>query len=427
MRRLRKLRLNRRNQERGAVAVIVAVFTSTVVLGMLAFSVDMGNIEFERRQLQNGTDAAAMALAQTCATDASACDPTKTPTMLNPLASANAVDNMSQLDTSRGTNGQCVRNSTPAQVFPGMPTCASASSDASVSDLSQCVPLPSDYKSGNGAKLAYVETYVQTKSTAVDNTILPSIFAKAAAGVDGVRQTACARAVWGPGAPSSKNVVSLTMSECDWAAQTGYPSATNYPAAPSGIWPGYSNADARPDWPSVEHAVWSKGNPVANCDTSSPGGTAPGGFAWLAGQGCQATMTEGWIKTDPGADQECTQAQLLNMRGKLVYIPVFDCRATAPANPIPSTPATFCTDSNGNNTYYHISGFAPFYLSGWFLGANADSKMESIKPPTGRYLCSGPDRCLFGWFTQGLIAEGDFEWSSPTDPNYGITIVKPAG
>jgi hypothetical protein len=427
MRRLGNLGLNRRNKERGAVAVIVAVFTSTVVLGMLAFSVDMGNIEFERRQLQNGTDAAAMALAQTCATDASACDPSKTPTMLNSLASANAVDKMSQLDTSRGTNGQCVRNSTPPQSFPGMPTCASASSDASISDLSQCVPLPSEFKSGDGAKLPYVETYVQTKSAAVDNTLLPSIFAKAAAGVDGVRQTACARAVWGPGAPSSKNVVSLTMSECDWAAQTGFPSAPNYPAAPSGAWPGYSDADARPDWPSVEHAVWSKGNPVADCDTSSPGGTAPGGFAWLAGQGCQATVTEGWIKTDPGADQECTQAQLLNMRGKLVYIPVFDCRAKAATNPIPTTPADFCTDSNGANTYYHISGFAPFYLSGWFFGANAASNMDSIKPPAGRYLCGGSERCLFGWFTQGLIAEGDFEWASPSDPNYGITIVKPAG
>lgn len=420
--------LGTKKRDRGAVAVIVAVFSSTVIIGMLAFSVDIGSIDYERRQLQNGTDAAAMALAQTCALDPTGCDPTKTVAALNLLASANAIDQMSQLDTARGIQGQCARDADPALGFPGMPKCASASSDAAVNDLAQCPPLPAYYKTGDGAKLPYVETYVQTKSSAADNTILPSIFAKALTGSDGVRQTACARFAWGGGAPSSKNVISLTMSECDWAAQTGFPASANYPAAPSGPWPGYSNTNpAQPAWPTVEHAVWSKGNPVPNCDTSSPGGTAPGGFAWLTGQACQATLNEGWIKTDPGADAECTQTQLGALRGTVVYVPVFDCMASAIQTPIPTGDPNYCKTGNGSNTYYHISGFAPFYLSGWFLGNSSDKNMESIKPPAGRYLCSGSDRCLFGWFTRGLIPEGDFQLSTPSDPNYGITLLKPAG
>ncbi len=424
-----EVRHARSTREHGAVAIVVAVFASTVVMAMLALTIDVGNIRFERRQLQNGADATAMALAQACALDASTCAPATTEPALNQLASDNAADHKSQLDVARGSRGQCVRNSTPPLPFPAtMPTCPSASADASVTDLTQCLPLSNGYKTGNGASLAYVETYVQTKSSAVDNTILPSSFGKAVANFDGARQTACARAVWGGGAPTSQNVISLTISECDWSAQTGFPATPNFPPAPSGAPPGYSNTDDRPDWPTAEHAVWSKDNPSPNCDTSSPGGTAPGGFAWLAGQGCQATMHEGWVQSDPGANEECTRAQLLNLRGKVIYIPVFDCRATAPTNPIPATPTNFCTQSSGSNTYYHVSGFAAFYLAGWYFGNNADSKMESIAPPAGRYLCSGgSERCIFGWFTRGLITDGDFQWGSPSDPNYGITIVKPAG
>ena len=419
-----------RRRERGATAVVVTLVVTFIALPALAISIDIGNIMFERRQLQNGTDAASLSLAQTCAGSAAACDATLTPAGLNSLASANAADGQSQLNTAFGLNGQCARP--PKDVtYANMPPCLSATAtaaqqEAALKDLGACPPVGSYYTSGAGKDLGYVETYVQTKSTAVDNTILPSTFAKGITG-GGTRQTSCARAAWGPGAPASTNVVSLTMSECDWKAQVGTP--PSYPPAPSGAWPGYSDTDDRPNWPSVEHAVWSKGNPVAGCDTSSPGGTAPGGFAWLKGQGCSATMTEGWVTTDPGADAECTRAQLESYRGTVIFIPVFDCRAGVAKNPIPSetTEPGYCSSGSGSNVYYHVAGFAPFYLSGWFFGNAADKKLESVKPPTGRYLCSGDDRCLFGWFTTGVIPAGDFVLSTPTDPNYGITIVQPAG
>ena len=66
-------RLNRRKgflrslrDESGAVVVIVAV-AMVALLGAVAFSVDIGAILFERGQLQNGADAAALAVAQDCA------------------------------------------------------------------------------------------------------------------------------------------------------------------------------------------------------------------------------------------------------------------------------------------------------------------------------------------------------------------------
>ena len=49
--------------ERGAVLVFVAVGL-VMLLGFTAFTVDFGRIYSERRELQNGADAAALAVAQ---------------------------------------------------------------------------------------------------------------------------------------------------------------------------------------------------------------------------------------------------------------------------------------------------------------------------------------------------------------------------
>jgi hypothetical protein len=56
----------RLREERGAAAVIIALFM-VVLLGAAAFSIDIGAIFSERGQLQNGADAAAVAVAQDCA------------------------------------------------------------------------------------------------------------------------------------------------------------------------------------------------------------------------------------------------------------------------------------------------------------------------------------------------------------------------
>lgn len=53
-------------QDDGATAVIVAILI-VVLLGMAAIVVDIGNLMWERRSLQNSADAAALAVAQDCA------------------------------------------------------------------------------------------------------------------------------------------------------------------------------------------------------------------------------------------------------------------------------------------------------------------------------------------------------------------------
>ena len=169
MRRLSTMRGMRR--DRGATAVVAALVITFVAMPAMALSVDIGNIMFERRQVQNGSDSTSMALAQMCANDATTCNATTSVTALNTLASANAIDNASQLNTAIGTNGQCARPPTGV-TYAGMPVCASSSATAAqktaaLNNLGLCPPLSAYYVSGAGKDLGYVETYVQTKSTAL--------------------------------------------------------------------------------------------------------------------------------------------------------------------------------------------------------------------------------------------------------------------
>lgn len=62
----------RRREERGAVAVWVAV-SAIPLLAVAALGADVGMLYWEKGQLQNGADAAALAIAQNCGTDPANC------------------------------------------------------------------------------------------------------------------------------------------------------------------------------------------------------------------------------------------------------------------------------------------------------------------------------------------------------------------
>ncbi len=63
---LARIRHRRLSDERGAIAVVVAV-AMVALLGFTAISIDVGAMYAERAQLQSGADAAAIAIAQDCA------------------------------------------------------------------------------------------------------------------------------------------------------------------------------------------------------------------------------------------------------------------------------------------------------------------------------------------------------------------------
>lgn len=95
-------RMTTQEDERGAVAVIVAILL-VVLLGFAALAVDVGLLYAERAQLRNGADAAAIGIAQSCAEnplDTENCsDGTGDASLAKELADANALDGQSNADT----------------------------------------------------------------------------------------------------------------------------------------------------------------------------------------------------------------------------------------------------------------------------------------------------------------------------------------
>jgi Flp pilus assembly protein TadG len=84
------------DSERGGIAVIVAILM-VVMLGFAALAIDVGKLYAERAQLQNGSDAAALMMAQKCAKSDVDVDCSITSALAADLANKNAVDGLSNV------------------------------------------------------------------------------------------------------------------------------------------------------------------------------------------------------------------------------------------------------------------------------------------------------------------------------------------
>jgi hypothetical protein len=81
----------RGRRERGAVAVVVAL-CMVVLLGFAALAVDIGSFVSDRQQLQNGADAGALAIAQSCQRDPTKCSDSANNDIADKYAQANKLD-----------------------------------------------------------------------------------------------------------------------------------------------------------------------------------------------------------------------------------------------------------------------------------------------------------------------------------------------
>ena len=429
------LRLTRfREREDGAIAIIVAMlFFFGVMLALGALTVDVGNINADRRQLQNGADAVALAVAQQCAKTGT-CAPTdpgvKTlANNLQTLANANAADNATAI---RRVDGQRPFDTTGLQetdlAYPaicgnatGLDTCDPLWTQ-SMSNLQECPSTPPP-------GVNYVRVYAETKNS-VGNNILPYYFGAAVTGIKGANQQACATVVWGP--PSGA-AAPIALSYCEWAAATGYQAATpgppataevlgTYAADPTGAWPGYGAGHTTWPAPSAELTATSTPTPVPGDEIiigleGSSGKCAswnthdaPGGFGYLAtATGCEAAaVVNGWIAADSGNTLPGGCPSLFPYFNKVLYLPVFDCvvKSTTGAPSFTPVASTACLGGAGGNTWYHVEGYAKFYLSGYTTsggGASAIPDKNNARTQTATPPCSDPVRCLSGWFLKGLV------------------------
>ena len=110
--------------------------------------------------------------------------------------------------------------------------------------------------------------------------------------------------------------------------------------------------------------------------------------------------------------------------GPTIDLPVFDCIVNNGTGPISSYPDPLCNSGNGAQARYHLAGVARFFLSGYALPGGTKNSWVTGNPP-----CSGSVKCISGWFVSGVLANptGGVVPPSPGTPNYGLSVIVPAG
>ena len=76
-------------------------------------------------------------------------------------------------------------------------------------------------------------------------------------------------------------------------------------------------------------------------------------------------------------------------------------------------------------SYYHILGWAKFYLSGYKIGGAPDT--ERTARAANVVPCSGAVRCLSGWFVKGTLTSAPSVLPPGSGPNLGAYAVVPLG
>ncbi len=361
-----------RSRDRGAVSVMVALmFVGLLAVGALI--VDVGAFYVEGRQLQNGAENAALAVARTCA--GGNCNATAG----NGIANANSGDGQAQAETVCGT-------------APGLSSCASSGERARFG----CRPV-----SGSAP---YVQ--VQTRSVPAVPPMLSSLLDDNDGGADdqGTRVRACARAAYG--APAGlQSELPLALSQCEWDWWTNrymtlfgtkYVSAP-YPAGSEAILYFHNTGDLGP----------------STCPNSSPSNAnpqLPGGFGWLqTGSQCTViTDSAGDAYEKPGNSPpgSCSPGDFQAMLDKIVHVPVFGS----------------ITNSTGK---YDIVGYAGFHLTGYRLGGGPEWTRASPTLGTSPNPCASSARCITGHFVQDPVPAT----SGPLlpGPGFGVTAIQAVG
>jgi hypothetical protein len=372
--------LRHRRDERGAVGVLFAVLLGTgVFFGLVALTFDYGILNVNHSQLQSSADAAALRAAKVCATAPSG----PAPATLDAISGAN---------DSGSTHSSSVLSLCGRDAAAALPSCGNNS------DL--ITLCPSISWAGN-----YVEVHTRKQTD--------HVFAGNGDG-GSTQGQACAAVAWGRVRHHS-GTIPITFSSCEWqAAVGGDPVAgTGGNYAPAPPYPPY------PD-PSYQHSILLETKTAGSCTTFN-GHDAPGGFGWLtAGAGCTQTIgTGGWIQVDTGNSMpNGCNAQIQAMLGHIVDIPVYDCMNSTAT--MPTDPATGCSTGNGTHLWYHVAGFAGFYVTGWQLAGTIQNSIA-----TGGAACGSGEKFIEGFFVKDI--QGGVIGDPGDDPDFGLTAIQTIG
>ena len=371
--------------DRGAIGVIIAILVGGgVLLGSAALVIDVGQIYQNRSELQNGADAAALAVARQCELTVGPCG------QATALGTAGTYANKNASALTQDAAG--------IYVVCGSGGLNSCSSGIFGSGLTNCPPDPT-----NGANFVDVLTETTLKS---GSTLLPPVFARTIIGnstYNGTTVKACAQAEWGGSLQSDS--LALTLSLCQWQDLTG--------SGGSGF-----------DTPV---AVFIKGK-AKQC-AGPAGQNMPGGFDWLqqtSTSACTAyiDLTTDTTVTNTGnnVSGSCKTALVNDVNSAIagkpvtVFVPVFGCNQSAPAwCPVTGT---------GANAQYYVVGLAGFEILGYAnIPGLQDNGTNSACTSVGGSGGNAP--CIEGQFAKGLDPVS--QQVTPTPGPFGANGIKLTG
>lgn len=285
--------------ERGASAIIVGVAILGLV-GMAAFVIDIGALFEERRDLQNGADAAALAVAADCAQNGI-------------CTAAAAQPEAERIAAFNSNDGQATVNQSDI-VF-----------DVANAKVTVTVHTK-DASDGDGE---------------IDYVLAPVL------GKDSKAVSATASAGWA--SPGGGVSLPLTISACEWEEATGGgnpPDPLAFPAYAK-IWlhDGAGSPDPTPCPPFGP-----------GMDVDGDGDIAEGGFGFLDATDCKAELVGpllDYMIGKPGAGNPGSLGcDLTDVLGRDLLIPIFDDIAQT-GNPCGAPPGQNC---------YHVYGFGAFRI-----------------------------------------------------------------
>jgi Putative Flp pilus-assembly TadE/G-like len=262
------------DEDQGLILLWVAL-SITVLLGMGALTIDLGALYVERSQLQNGADAAALAIAYNCATGV---DCGSVMSTANNLANANANDGHSSVPQVCG-------------VGPGL-SAGGCSTPAGLDDSAN-----------------WVQVFTSTESASGGNQV-PMLLAPLVGAVSGKTVNADAIAQWG-GLDSAKGATPLVIPACKYLAMGGTLDGSSFPSGNATIY--FHSLGADPIEPGVESPCTSTSGPV--------------GFGWVNSSNCKVDLSAGaWVnaRTGTGVPSGCNPRNWANSNSPDLLLGLYD-------------------------------------------------------------------------------------------------------
>lgn len=297
------------SRQRGATAVIVAI-SMMAMLGFAAVAIDLGGAYSEHQQLQNGADAGALAIAQSCAL-------------------GDCVDSSDKYAKANKLDGQAT-----------------------------------------GQVVGAITSTVTVETSSVRKNWFGAVI-----GIPTSTLTARATAEWGW--PSGGATLPLTFSWCAFYEATGGWDDEGKPLS---------------DTEAAIHVIEKSCTPPAHNEV-------PGGFGWLTGINCSATVLAGnWVLTDPGNDgsTSCKDFDWTTLQNKTVLVPIFDQFT-----------------GSGSNAMYQIKGLAAFTITGYCF--SQDAKWNVTKCPA--------DKQIKGHFSNYVDLSGNYTIDAGST-HFGVATVR---